>query len=278
MKRRTIQAVIALLIPASTLLAQDSFYSKWESSVNSIQSRQPAVPVPVVSPDAGLVQLFRTDVVRQILPGAHPQWIYGNSKGADLIPWKNTEIDVNVPPYLQHHSPVTQDGFGDFSLLYKYRLLSGDVEHGDFVVSAALAATIPTGSYKNGNAKVTLTPTVYVAKGWKKLYFQSNLGGLLPTENGQNIGRNVIWNSVVQDHEKKIFWPELEVNSTYFHGGPNDGKSQVFITPGLMVSKFRLQPNRQNRLAILFGGGFQIAASQYHAYNHATVLTTRIVF
>jgi hypothetical protein len=73
MKLRIIQIVISLLIPASSLLAQDGFYPKWEARVNAIQAKQPAVPVSVVSPDAGLVQLFRTDVVRQILPGAHPQ-------------------------------------------------------------------------------------------------------------------------------------------------------------------------------------------------------------
>ena len=59
---------------------------------------------------------------------------------------------------------------------------------------------------------------------------------------------------------------------------PNDGKNQTFVTPGLMVSKIKLRKNPADRLALVFGGGMQIATSTFHAYNHGLVLTGRIAF
>jgi hypothetical protein len=83
---------------------------------------------------------------------------------------------------------------------------------------------------------------------------------------------------VIQEKIGKMFWPEVEFNSTFFRGGPNDGKVQAFVAPGLMISKIKLKPESNDRLALVFGAGEQIAVSHYHAYNHALSFTTRIVF
>ena len=77
---------------------------------------QPAWPVPVVTASSGLVQLFRTDIVRQITSAGTTTWNYGNSKGLNIVPWYNVELDLAVPPYIQHNSSA-QDGFGDFSMV-----------------------------------------------------------------------------------------------------------------------------------------------------------------
>jgi hypothetical protein len=77
---------------------------------------------------------------------------------------------------------------------------------------------------------------------------------------------------------KRIFWPELEVNSTFFRGGTRDGKAQTFLAPGFEVSKIKLTSNETSRLAIVFGAGEQIAVTRYHAYNHALSFTSRLVF
>jgi hypothetical protein len=45
-----------------------------------------------------------------------------------------------------------------------------------------------------------------------------------------------------------------------------------------MVSQIKLRRDPKDRLAVVFGGGMQIATSTYHAYNHGLVLTVRIVF
>jgi len=76
----------------------------------------------------------------------------------------------------------------------------------------------------------------------------------------------------------KFFWPEIENNATFYHGGANDGRVQNFVTPGLMVSKFKLEHDPLNRLALVFGGGMQIATTHFHTYNHGLIFTTRMLF
>ena len=76
----------------------------------------------------------------------------------------------------------------------------------------------------------------------------------------------------------KYLWPELEANASYFHGGPNDGKSQVFLTPGLIVSKIKLRKDPKDRLGLVLGTGMQIATSNFHSYNHGVGLTGRDCF
>ena len=53
--------------------------------------------------------------------------------------------------------------------------------------------------------------------------------------------------------------------------GKNDGKKQVFLSPGLVVGKLHLW----KRLGFAFGGGVQIAATQFHAYEHNWVTSVR---
>jgi hypothetical protein len=53
---------------------------------------------------------------------------------------------------------------------------------------------------------------------------------------------------------------------------------QNFVTPGLMLSKFKLERDPRNRLALVVGGGMQVATSQFHTYNHGLVLTARMLF
>jgi len=53
---------------------------------------------------------------------------------------------------------------------------------------------------------------------------------------------------------------ELELNYTHFVDGANDGKRQVFLTPGIVIARIPLY----KRIALTFGGGFQIAATHFH--------------
>ena len=53
-----------------------------------------------------------------------------------------------------------------------------------------------------------------------------------------------------------------------------DGKKQTFLTPGLILGRFK----QHGRLAMAFGAGFQIATTHYHTYNHAVVFTFRFPF
>jgi hypothetical protein len=138
---RALRIIFGLLVLASFAHAQDGFFSSWEDRTRSTLAAQPAWPTPVVTANAGLVQLFRTDFFRQIMPTEITSWNYGNSKGVDLIPWYRTEFDITVPPYIQRNSPKVEDGFGDISMLLKYRILS-DGEARAYSMSFSAGGTI----------------------------------------------------------------------------------------------------------------------------------------
>lgn len=263
------------------ILAQDSsdgFFAKWEDRVRSTLAQQPSWPIPLVTASSGLLQVARTDFVRQIAPAGTGTWIYDNSKGINVVPWYNVELDVLAPPYIQHNSKA-EDGLGDFSMLLKYRIAAGNQENGNYALSFSVAGTLPTGTYKNGSLAATISPTLCAGKGFGKRFdAQTTVGASLPAGDTAKLGRVVLWNTAAQYHIGKYFWPEVEDNATFYHGGTNDGRVQNFVTPGLMLSRFRLVHDSRNPLALVFGGGMQIATSEFHTYNHGLVLTARMLF
>src|ERR1039457_5899248 len=277
--RRSLSILLLLIFQcANAANAQGSFFTAWENRVRSTAAKQPSWAVPVFTPTSGLVQLARADMIRQYTSVHTTTWNYGGSKGFNLIPWYKTEIDFNVPPFVQHNAPKALDGAGDLSLLLKYRVLAANEKQGAYSISAGVAATTPTGSHKNGTIDGTISPTAYLGKGFGPFDVQTAASESLPTGHTATLGRPVSWNTVIQEKVGKMFWPEIEFNSIFFRGGSNDGKVQTFVSPGLMVSKIKFLPESNSRLALVFGAGEQIAVSHYHAYNHALSFTTRIVF
>lgn len=270
---------LLLLAAAGTTRAQDNFFEKWEARTTATQAKQPNWVPPVVTTYVGLIQVLRGDFTRQYSPTHVTTWNYDTSKGVNLVPWANTEIVVNLPPYFERDKPTPKGGAGDMSFLLKYRFLTGNAQHGNFVLSACLLATIPTGSYKNGSTDASVAPTFLAGKGFGRFDVQSTLAATLPTGDTVKLGRPIAWNTTAQYHLGKYFWPELESNATYYHGGPNDGKKQEFVTPGIVLSKFRLRPaDAKSRLGVAFGAGEQIATSKFHSYNHGLAFTGRLVF
>jgi hypothetical protein len=259
-------------------VAQPSFLHAWEDRVRATSAKQPGWPVPVVGLPSNIVQLARIDMVRQYTSTHTLTWNYGNGKGVNFIPFARTEFDINVPAYIQHNTSKVLDGASDFSMAVKYRPFAANEKKGNYSTLVQLAFSVPTGSYKNGTAVSTITPTVVAGKGFGKFDVQSALGGVLPTSSVPTIGRTILWNTTAQYKIGKYFWPELEANASYFRGGANDGKNQVFLTPGLMVSKIKLRQESKDRLGFVLGAGMQIATSSFHSYNHGLVLTGRIVF
>jgi hypothetical protein len=255
-------------------------YAWWSARTNATQSKQPAWAVPLVTTYTGLFQVIRTDIVRQIAPARTDTWNYNNSKGVNFIPGANIEIAVDLPPYIQHNSSAV-DGWGDFSFLAKYRIASGNAQHGNFDLSVWALTTVPTGQAKNGSTNASVQPNLGGGKGFGNFDIVSTLGATLPTGNPAttSTGRPIIWNTVAQYKVAKLFWPEVESNSTFYKGGSNDGKTQEFITPGIVIGRCALHPGeKQSRPGLAFGGGMQIATSHFHTYNHELVLTARWIF
>ncbi len=257
------------------------FYCWWSVQTNATQSKQPAWAVPLVTTYTGLFQVARIDVLRQVAPALTDTWNYGNSKGFNaIIPHTNVEVDVNLPSYIEHNTKA-KDGAGDFSMLGKYRLASGNAKHGAYVLSAWALVTFPTGSYKNGSPNPSVVPTIGFGKGFGNFDVQSTLGVTLPTGSAavNTSGRPIAWNTAAQYKIGKLFWPEIESNATFFHNGTNNGKMQEFITPGLLIGKCGLHPNdKRSRPGLAFGAGMQIATSQFHTYNHELILTARWIY
>jgi hypothetical protein len=260
--------------------APGGFFNQWMARTSATQAKQPAWAVPLVTTYTGLIQVVRTDILRQIAPARTDTWNYDNSKGVNLVPWANTELVVNLPPYIEHNT-TAKDGWGDFSFLVKYRIATGNEKHGAYNFSAWALTTVPSGSYKNGSTNASVQPNVGGGKGFGHLDVQTTIGATLPTGAPATTtsGRPVLWNTVAQYHAGKLFWPELESNATYFKGGTNDGKTQEFITPGIIIGKCAFHPaDPKARPGIAFGGGMQIATSKFHTYNHELVLTARLIF
>ena len=253
--------------------------------MSATQAEQPHWVTPLVTVTPRLEQELRTDFVHQYNPKTFAVWNYGNSKGLELIPEKHTEIIINMPPFF-NRSNGESDGFGDISFLAKGRIFARNEEHGNAIVTAFFAGSIPTGKHGNGSCCAVVTPTLAVGKGFGQFDVTSTAGGSLPVSNAKGLGHTITWNNVVQYRIAKsgvgrFFWPEFEVNSAFYKGGATDGDTAVFATPGLIIGRIPLSHDAEGkpgRLGLTFGVGQQIAVSHYHPDNHATVISMRLPF
>lgn len=261
-----------VLFATSFLHAQS--IEDWQARVSQTQAQQPRWITPLVTVTPRLEQEFRFDILRQLTPNGDLLNL-GRGKGLEVIPSRNIEIIIAAPPaYLIHNNPAIKDGFGDESFLLKYRLASGNEEHGKYILTFFLGSSIPTGSYRNGSVAAVVTPTIAAGKGFGRFSVQSTLGVGLPVDSVNRLGHAVAWNIAFQYHVHRFLWPELEVNSTFNEGGTNDGKKQTFLTPGLVVGRIPLH----NRLGLTLGTGMQIAATHFHTFDHNLIFTARLPF
>jgi hypothetical protein len=273
--------VLPLLLPAQ----QESWWTRYEERVTATQSEQPHWITPLVTVTPRLEQEFRTDFVHQYNPAARAVWIYDNSKGLEIIPFSRVELLFNLPPFFAR-SNGESDGFGDVSFNSKFRIFSRNEESGNAIVTAFFAATLPTGKNGNGSCCATVTPTLAVGKGFGRLALESTAGGSLPITNAQGLGHTITWNNVAQYRVAKtgvarLFWPELESNTSFYKGGPDNGDIASFITPGLIIGRVPLSHDasgKPGRLGLTFGAGEQIAVTHFHPDNHALVITARVPF
>jgi hypothetical protein len=271
--RRNLLLTWFLLIACLPVLPQ-SLLDDYFSRVARQQADQPHWITPVFTVTPRLEQEIRYDVFWQEHADGTTTENYGGSKGVELIPAKNTEIILGIPPYLVHNNPKQKDGWGDETFLVKYRFLSKNEGHGNYILTGFLGASVPTGTYKNGAPHAVITPTLVFGKGWGNFDIVTTAGIHLPTDEAARLGQPVVWNVTGQYRVMRRVWPELEMNSTFYHNGPNSGKQQVFVTPGVVFGKFPIW----RRLGATVGTGVQIATTHFHNYNHGWILTMRLPF
>ena len=152
-------------------------------------------------------------------------------KASSLFRSKKSRSSLMFHPIPAHNDPAVHDGFGDTAFLVKYRFLSGNEKHGNYILTAFLGWSLPTGDNKNGSFHPVITPTIAYGKGFGNFDMQGTFGVGLPTADANLSGRNYLWNNTFQYRVLRKLWPELEFDSTFFQNGPNEGQKQNFVTP-----------------------------------------------
>lgn len=263
----------------------DSFIARYQARVTATQNEQPHWITPLVTVTPRLEQEFRADFVRETGAQGLHTWNLDNGKGLEIIPARRIELLFNVPPFLDHES-AAGDGFGDVSFNSKFRFYARNEEHGNAIVTAFFAGSLPTGKNGNGGCCAVVTPTLAVGKGWGLFSVTSTAGGSLPITGAEELGHAIAWNIAGQYHlasrgAGRFFWPEVESNSSFFLGGPNDGNAASYVTPGIVIGRIPLTHptgDRPGRLGVTFGAGEQIAVTRFHKTNHNVVITVRMPF
>jgi len=218
--------------------AQDGYLSDWFSRVDRTKNEQSHWLTPVATTTPRLEEEYRYDQLWQVNAAGVTTNNYDGGKGLELIPLERVEVIFNVPPCLAHNDPLVQNGWGDVAFLVKYRLLSQPEEHGNYILTAFLGWSLPTGQFKNGAPHPVITPTLAYGKGIRNFDLQGTFGVAMPTADTKLLGRTFAWNNAFQYHAMKKVWPEVELNSTFFQNGKNDGRKQNFVTPGLILGAF----------------------------------------
>ena len=262
------------LLLTSVSFAQHGYWSGWFARVDKTKDEQPHWVTPLATTTPRLEEEYRYDQFWQENAKEVTTDNYDGGKGLELIPFEKVEVIFNVPPYIAHNNPKVMDGWGDVAFLVKYRLLSANEEHGSYILTAFLGWSLPTGQFSNGALHPVITPTIAYGKGLGNFDLQGTLGVGLPTADTSILGRTIAWNNAFQYRVFRKFWPEVELNSTFFQDGKNDGQKQNFVTPGLLLGRFHLA----GRVGFTFGAGYQIATTKFHTTNHNAILTMRFPF
>ena len=268
--------------------------------VSATQAAQPNWMTPLVTVTPRLEQEFRFDFYDQ-QNGTGTQGngqnivSYGGPGGArvEFIPAWNWEVIVAPPPYETASGPKgSAEGWGDWpAFLIKYRLLSANQQNGDYIVTAFFQMSDPLGTPgKISNNVLTAQPTIAFGKGWGDFDIQSTVSVQIPVSaisspgntaemNMTNFGDPILWNTTFQYHLWQYFWPELEVNYTFWPNGEHQGLSQVLLTPGILFGRFQIGMDSPTRpINLIFGAGYQIAVTGDPVVKNNWVATMRITF
>jgi hypothetical protein len=282
-------ALATLAVSISKLSAQSEpttgiagYFDHWTERVEAAQASQPGWITPLATTTPRLEQEFRYDQNRQSLANGSTVDIYGNGKGLEFIPSQQTEVIIAVPPYQVRRGVAPASGLNDWpGILLKYRLLSANQKSGDYIVTVFAQYGLPTGALVYTSRNHVFTPTIAAGKGFGDFDLQATLGESIPTHDYSKAGRAILTNLTAQYHVSTLLWPEVEINRTDWQGGSRDGRSQTYLTPGLIVGRIRLA----GRSKLIVGLGYQTAISSKYAaspatpvFNHNWILSVRTTF
>jgi hypothetical protein len=188
-------AVVVVLFASSVAFGQDSYFADWFARVDKSKDGQPHWVTPLATTTPRLEEEYRYDQLWQTNPKGITTDNYNGGKGLELIPFEKIEFIFNVPPYLVHNNATVRDGFGDVAFLIKYRFLSANEEHGNYILTAFLGWSLSTGDHKNGAWHAVITPTIAYGKGFGNFDLQGTFGVGLPVADTNSLGRTYAWNN-----------------------------------------------------------------------------------
>ena len=264
---------------ATDTLSTNGYFSDWFARVTRIQSEQPHWVTPLVTVTPRLEEEVRYDQDRESLQGGRTLTSFGGGKGLELIPWENIEVILNVPAWETQsgaNGAHKEEGWADESFLVKYRLLSANEENGNYILTAFMGLSVPTGGKDFTENHYIVTPTLAFGKGWGNFDVQSTLGVSLP-DNGSapgGFGMPIAFNTAFQYRILKRIWPEVEVNYTAWPNGEHGELNQVLISPGLLVGRIPIA----GRLGLTFGMGYQVAVTGNPRFRNNLLFTVRMPF
>jgi len=257
------------------------YFRNWFVRSDKSKEEQPHWMTPIVTVTPRLEQEIREDFLWQPRPNGDYLTNYGGQKGLELIPTDDTEIIIGIPTYQMLRSskkPFKEVGWADENLLLKYRFLTANEEHGNYIVTGFLGVTLPTGSEEFTKKQVIYTPTIAAGKGWgtRQAGFdiQSTLSASIPDGHEKAIGVPIVWNTALQPYGFKYFWPEVEFGYTYWMDGLTKKKTQWTITPGLILGRFPVW----DRVKAVVGLGYQMPLTTFRTQEHTWILTIRFPF
>ena len=132
-------AAVVLLFSSPLSFAQDGYFSNWFHRVDKTQSEQPHWITPVATTTPRLEQEVRYDQDWLQHTDGYTWNEFDGAKGLELIPWYKTELIIQAPPYYNYSGdPSEKNGTGDIAFLVKYRILSGNEQQGNYILTVFL--------------------------------------------------------------------------------------------------------------------------------------------
>ncbi|MDR3793743.1 MAG: hypothetical protein P4L03_10220 [Terracidiphilus sp.] len=266
----------AASLSAYPLDAQQSFYENFRAHNARMTEVQPTWMGPITQSDARLTQAMRFSVANWTQPGAHPI-SYANNHGITMVFVRRLQVELDPPPFLRNHATGLPDGFANLGAQIKYRIASGNAQHGNYAVSAILSHGFAPRASRNFALSSYNEPSITAGKAFGRLALITQVGGWLPTAKVAAQGRTLNWTMTGQIHAGQHAWFDVENNFTHFFGSPIDSQSQNMITPAAfyMIRRKQWKPEHA---AYVLDCGLQTATSGFHTYNHNLITELRVLF
>lgn len=257
----------------------------FQSGTDAARGTQPNWSSPLMTTTALLEQRLRFDVTQEQSGNGTATSVLDSGRGVDLIVGDTNEIQLAPPAYDIRSGPNAKahlEGFGDATFLrVEQRLASSPADAQDYALTAWLAVQAPSGIKRLTSNSWAWEPTLAAGKGWRNFDIQGTIGGILPSSHTATLGQQLQTNIALQYDVMRLFWPEIELNWTYYPDGQRAGLNQLYLTSGVVIGRFALFEG----LKATIGAGYQWAVSPRlrespltPSYAHALLFTSRLNF